>query len=92
MYKRQEITNVKTYNEFDNDLMKMCFEHKTSLKVDYRTKDMTVVFLSPQNVIYNGAFFVVNFLCLSMHIFSSPSLWFAFIESITQMMFVALCV
>jgi hypothetical protein len=72
MYKRQEITNVKTYNEFDNDLMKMCFEHKTSLKVDYRTKDMTVVFLSPQNVIYNGAFFCCEFFMFEhAHIFFS---------------------
>jgi hypothetical protein len=28
--------------------------------------------------IYDGAFFVMNFLCLGMHIYFSPSLWFAF--------------
>jgi hypothetical protein len=46
MYKRQEKTNVKAYNEFDNDPMKMWFEHKTRLKIECRIKDMTIVFLS----------------------------------------------
>ncbi len=46
MYKRQEKTNVKAYNEFDNDPMKTCFEHKTRLKVACRIKDMIIVFLS----------------------------------------------
>jgi hypothetical protein len=46
MYKRQERANVIAYNEFDNNPMKTCFQHKTRLKVDCKIKDMTIVFLS----------------------------------------------
>jgi hypothetical protein len=33
MHKGQEGTNVKAHYEFDNDSMKMCFKHKTRMKV-----------------------------------------------------------
>jgi hypothetical protein len=35
MYKGQEGANVKTHYEFNNDSMKMCFEHKTRMKIDH---------------------------------------------------------
>ncbi len=31
MYKGQEGKNVKAHYEFGNDIMKMCFEHKTRI-------------------------------------------------------------
>jgi phenylalanine-4-hydroxylase len=40
MYKGQEAKNVKAYNKFSNDPRKMCFEHKTIMKVDYRIKKL----------------------------------------------------
>jgi hypothetical protein len=40
MHKKQEGTNVKAHYEFGNDAMKMCFKHKTRMKVDHRTKDI----------------------------------------------------
>jgi hypothetical protein len=36
MHKGQEGANVKTHYEFGNDLMKMCFKHKTKMKVHQR--------------------------------------------------------
>jgi glycosyltransferase involved in cell wall biosynthesis len=42
MYKWQE----KTCDEFGNDPMKMCFEHKTKMKVDHKIKDVVnVIFI-----------------------------------------------
>jgi hypothetical protein len=38
MHKEKEGTNVKACYEFDDDPMKMCFEHKTRMKVDHRIK------------------------------------------------------
>jgi hypothetical protein len=49
MLKGQEGSNVKAHYEFGNDLMKMCFEHKTRMKVDHIIKDIRIcriVFLS----------------------------------------------
>jgi hypothetical protein len=43
MCKWQEITSVKTCDEFGNDPKKMCFEHKTKMEVDYRIKDVIIV-------------------------------------------------
>jgi hypothetical protein len=40
MHKRQKGANVKTHYEFGSDSMKMCFEHKTRMKVDYRIKNI----------------------------------------------------
>jgi hypothetical protein len=37
---------VKACNKVGNDPMKMCFKHKTRMKVDYKIKDVKVVFLS----------------------------------------------
>jgi hypothetical protein len=30
-------------NEFSNDPMNMCFEHKTKMKVDHRIEDVVIV-------------------------------------------------
>jgi hypothetical protein len=43
MHKRQQRANVKAHYEFHNDLMKMCFEHKTRMKVDHKIKNIIVV-------------------------------------------------
>jgi hypothetical protein len=43
MHKGQEGENVKAHNEFNNNPMKMCFEHKTRLKVDHRIRDNRIV-------------------------------------------------
>ncbi len=69
MYKWQERTSVKTCDEFGNDPMKMCFEHKTKMKVDYKIKDVIIVIFIKYIIIYDGAFFVMRFLCLGMWIF-----------------------
>jgi hypothetical protein len=39
MHKKQG-TNVKAHYEFGNNAMKMCFKHKTRIKVDHRIKDI----------------------------------------------------
>jgi len=41
----QERTNVKACIEFGNDPMKMCFKHKTRMKVDHKIKDLKFLFL-----------------------------------------------
>jgi hypothetical protein len=38
MHKGQERVNVKAHYEFGNDTMKMCFKHKTRMKVDHKIK------------------------------------------------------
>jgi hypothetical protein len=39
--------NVKAHYEFGNDLlMKMCFEHKTRMKVAHGIKNIKIMFLS----------------------------------------------
>jgi len=76
MYKKHEGTNVNTHNEFGNDTMKMCLKYKKKLKVLYKIKDWNCVFIT-WIMIFDGAFFVMSFLCLDMHIFSPPWLWFA---------------
>jgi hypothetical protein len=38
MYRGHEGANVKTCNEFCNNSMKMCFNHKTKMKVDDKIK------------------------------------------------------
>jgi hypothetical protein len=43
MHKRQDEENVKTCYEFDNDLVKMCLEHKTRMKVDHSIKDIKIL-------------------------------------------------
>ncbi len=37
---------MKTWNEFDNDPIKMCSKHKIKIKVDHRMKNIRIVFLS----------------------------------------------
>ncbi len=47
MHKGQEGANVKACNELGNDPMKMCFEHKTRMKVGHKIKILklcTIVF------------------------------------------------
>ncbi len=44
MYKGHEGTNVKACNEFGNDPMKMCYEHKTRMKVDHRIEYIKLCF------------------------------------------------
>jgi len=39
----QEVENAKACSEFGNDLMKMCFEHKTRMNIDYKIKDIKIV-------------------------------------------------
>jgi hypothetical protein len=77
MHKGQERANVKTYYEFGNEPMKMCFKHKTIMKVNHRIKDIKHVFLSCRLEFLMEHFFH-KFLCFNMNIFFSPSLWFAF--------------
>jgi hypothetical protein len=36
MHKGGEITNVKSFHEFGNDPIKMCFEHKIGMKVNHK--------------------------------------------------------
>jgi hypothetical protein len=70
MHKGQEGANVKMSYEFGNDLMKiMCLEQKIKMKVDHRIKILKLnrIVFFPQIVIFDGAFFVMSFLCLSMH-------------------------
>ncbi len=43
MYIRQERTNMKTCNLFDNDPMKMCPKDKTRMKVNHKIKDIKIV-------------------------------------------------
>jgi hypothetical protein len=38
IHKRQEGKNVKAHYEFGNDSMKVCFKHKTRMKVDHKIK------------------------------------------------------
>jgi hypothetical protein len=40
--KEQEEASVKTCYEFGNDPMKMCFKHKTKMKVDHKIKNITL--------------------------------------------------
>jgi hypothetical protein len=45
-----------------------------------------------QIVIFYGTFFVMSFLCLGMHFFFCPSLWFTLTQGVTQqVMFTLLC-
>ncbi len=46
MHKGQKGTNVKACYEFSNDSMKMCFEHKTRMKIDHKFLNIIIVFLS----------------------------------------------
>jgi hypothetical protein len=57
---------VKKCDEFGNDPMKMCFEHKTKMKVDHRIKDVVIVIFIKKIMIYHRAFFLMRFLCLGM--------------------------
>jgi hypothetical protein len=43
MHKGQEGTNVKAHYEFGNDPMKMCFKHKTRIRVDHKIKDIGIM-------------------------------------------------
>jgi hypothetical protein len=43
MHKWKEGTNVKAHCEFSNDPMKMCFKHKTIMKVDHKIKNIIIV-------------------------------------------------
>jgi hypothetical protein len=43
IYKRQEVPNAKACYEFDNDSMKMCFKHKTRMKVNHKNKDIRIL-------------------------------------------------
>jgi hypothetical protein len=43
MHKGQEGANVKVPNEFGNDPMKICFEHKTRMKVAHKIKNIIIV-------------------------------------------------
>jgi hypothetical protein len=42
MHKGQEGRNVKTHYKSDNNSIKMCFKHKTRLKVNHIIKDIRV--------------------------------------------------
>jgi len=73
MHKGQEGANVKMSYEFGNNLMKiMCLKPKIYMKVDHRIKILKLsrFVIFTQIVIFDGAFFVMNFLCLSMHALS----------------------
>jgi hypothetical protein len=43
MHKGQEGPNAETCYEFGNDLMNMCFKHKTRMKVDDGIKDVKIL-------------------------------------------------
>jgi hypothetical protein len=38
----QEGENAKTWYKFNNDVMKMCFEHKTRMNTDNKIKDIKI--------------------------------------------------
>jgi hypothetical protein len=42
MHKGQERENVKVCYEFGNDSMRMCFEHKTRMKVEHIIKNIRI--------------------------------------------------
>jgi hypothetical protein len=42
MHKGQEGRNVKTHYKFDDNSMKMCFKHKTRMKVNHIIKNIRV--------------------------------------------------
>ncbi len=44
VYNKEKGTNVKTCNKFGNDPMKICFEHKTRMKVDRKIKVIKLCF------------------------------------------------
>jgi hypothetical protein len=74
IYKRQGGTNVKSCNEFDNDPMKMCFEHKTRMKVEHRIQNIENIIFIKYILNYDQTFCHLFFICLGMCIFFSPSL------------------
>jgi len=43
MHKGQEKKKVKACYEFGNDSIKMCFKHRTRMKVDHTIKDIKIV-------------------------------------------------
>jgi hypothetical protein len=55
-------------NEFGNDAMKMCFEHKTRMKVDHIIND---IYKKNQVVIYCGTFVAMIFLMFKHALFFS---------------------
>jgi hypothetical protein len=73
MYKGWEGTNVKSYNEFGNDPIKMCSKHKTRMKVDLKLNILELFFIK-YIMICDGIFFVMSFLKMfgHVHIFFSP--------------------
>jgi hypothetical protein len=92
MHNREEGTNVKACNKFGNDPMKMCFEHKTRMKVDCKINVIRLCFYCVDCDLSWSIFCHEFFLCLGKHIFLSPSLWFAFTQNvIQQIMFTSLC-
>jgi hypothetical protein len=62
----QRTNKRKCENKFGNNPMKMCCKHKIRMKIDHRIKDIYIyiyiysVFIV-QIVIFDGAFFVMNF-------------------------------
>jgi hypothetical protein len=63
IYKRQDGTNVKACNEFDNDPMKMCFEHKTRMKVEHRIQNIENIIFIKYILIYDQTFCHLFFTC-----------------------------
>jgi hypothetical protein len=52
---------VKACNEFDNDPMKMCFEHKTRMKVEHRIQNIeNIIFINIFRIMIKH--FVIYFL------------------------------
>jgi hypothetical protein len=56
IYERQDGTNVKACNEFDNDPMKMCFEHKTIMKVEHTIQNIDNIIFIKYIVNYDKTF------------------------------------
>ncbi len=46
MHKGKVGENVKMGYEFGHDPMRMCFKHKKGMKLDHKTIDIKIVFLS----------------------------------------------
>jgi hypothetical protein len=55
------------------------------MKIDFIIKDIKIVknyVFNKEIMIFDGAFFVMSFLCFGMHLFFS--LWFAITKCVTQ--------
>ncbi len=86
MHKKQEGANVKTHYKFSDDSMRMCFKHKTRMKVDCKNKDIIILFLSHTLWFFMEQLFHESFLLRHAHIYFS----FIVVCITQQVMFISL--